>query len=519
MHYYGTRLSENISRREPEGYLLCLNVPVARTGVQEYLPEELGLPGFGAPGERASGSFSAKNGRQPREGPLGMISVYRPEEEVFSPETIASFEAMPVTNDHPPDGVDISNIRALQKGHVHNVRRGTGEESDLLLADLIITDPVLIDLILDGKREISCGYTYELCEENGQYIQRKIRGNHVAVVDAGRAGARVSIRDNKAPERRGRPCSSGRTRNKQIKLTFHQPSSVTGGGFETPLVPDGIPISETFKFERRTKTMKKSLSKILARMAKDGDIETVAEIIEEMIEPEGAEVPADTDEDVTETTAPVIEDPAAVVETPEGATIVVDESTLADIVSRLDRLIELLTPGPVYDDDPVEEIAEAVEEAIEAATAEEGEAVGMTGGTAGINPEDFGVTPEVLEPEDVAEIVEEILEPVSMEALSEVLDPLGDECEEEEEQEVLATSDALRVALKAVRPALAKMPKKQRARVCADIAARLRKPAGRRGMDAGMYAAIAAKKRRPYRGNPADLGKRIMASRNINCRR
>ena len=43
MHYYGTRLSGNISRREPEGYLLCLNVPVARTGVQEYLPEELGL--------------------------------------------------------------------------------------------------------------------------------------------------------------------------------------------------------------------------------------------------------------------------------------------------------------------------------------------------------------------------------------------------------------------------------------------------------------------------------------------
>ena len=121
--------------------------------------------------------------------------MQRPEEEVFAPETMASFEAMPVTNDHPPDGVDISNIRALQKGHVHNVRRGSGAESDLLLADLIITDPVLIELILGGKREISCGYTYELHEENGKYIQRKIRGNHVAVVDAGRAGARVSIRD------------------------------------------------------------------------------------------------------------------------------------------------------------------------------------------------------------------------------------------------------------------------------------------------------------------------------------
>ena len=140
VHYYGTRLSENISRREPEGYLLCLNVPVARTGSQEYLPEELGLTG------------------------TGPVPVYRPEEEVFSPETVASFEGMPVTNDHPPDGVDVSNIRALQKGHAHNVRRGSGEESDLLLADLIITDPVLIDLVLSGKREISCGYTYELCE-------------------------------------------------------------------------------------------------------------------------------------------------------------------------------------------------------------------------------------------------------------------------------------------------------------------------------------------------------------------
>ncbi len=261
MHYYGTRLSENISRREPEGYLLCLNVPVARTGSQEYLPEELGM-----------GS-----------GP-GLVEVQRPESEVFSPETIASFEGMPVTNDHPPDGVDIGNIRALQKGHAHNVRRGAGEESDLLLADLIITDPVLIDLILDGKREISCGYTYELCEENGAYIQRKIRGNHVAVVDAGRAGPRVCIKDQKPKEP-----------------------------------------------ERSTRIMKKSLSKILARMAKDGDIETVAEIIEEMIEPEGtaeAEAAA-VAEEVTEAAEAVAEDPAAVVETPEGATIVVDEGRLS----------------------------------------------------------------------------------------------------------------------------------------------------------------------------------------------
>ena len=434
MQYYGTRLSENISRREPEGYLLCLNVPVARTGTQEYLPEELGLP---------AGS-----------GPPGLIPVIRPEEEVFSKETIASFEGMPVTNDHPPDGVDIGNIKALQKGHAHNVRRGSGEERDLLLADLIITDPVLIGLIMDGKREISCGYTYELCEENGKYIQRRIRGNHVAVVDAGRAGPRVCIKDQ-------RP-------------------------------------------ERRTRKMKKSLSKILARMAKDGDIETVAEIIEEMIESGSPETPEEAiAEAVAETIVPAAAEIAGQAEeTPEEAT---DEATLADIVTRLDRIIELLTPGPASDEDPIEEIAEAVEEAIEAATAEE-------------EPAADEETGEIIDPEEVAEIVEEILEPVPAEALSEVLDPVEDECGEEEE-ETLTTGDALRVALKAVKPVLAKMPRRQRMRVSKDIAARLQRQNSRRGADAGIYAAIAGSRRKAPRKNPADLGKRIMASRNINCRK
>jgi len=439
LHYYGTRLSENISRREPEGYLLCLNVPVARTGTQDYLPEELGLPGIGPPSchpERSRGISS------------DLISVYRPEEEVFSPETLASFEGMPVTNDHPPDGVDIGNIRALQKGHAHNVRRGSGEESDLLLADLIITDPTLIDLILDGKREISCGYTYELCEENGQYIQRKIRGNHVAVVDAGRAGPRVCIKDQKPNEP-----------------------------------------------ERSTRIMKKSLSKILARMAKDGDIETVAEIIEEMIEPEATETPAEVVEEVVEAAAAAAE-PEAVIETPE-ATIVVDEATLAEVITRLDQIITLLTPAAT-DDDPVEEIAEAVEEALEAVIAEE-ESI--------LPDEDLT---EAATSEEIAEIIEEILDPVS-----EVLEPAGDECDPEE-QEVLSTGDALRAALRTVGPALLQVPEKDRRRLSDRLIAKAKK-SSRKGKDAKIYNDIRAAKRSP--GNTAALGRRIMAKRNANCKR
>jgi len=430
LNYYGTKLTNNISRREPEGYLLCLNVPVARTGTQEYLPEELGVS---AP---------------------GMIRVYRPEEEVFSPETMASFEGMPVTNDHPEEGVDISNISDLQKGHAQNVRRGSGDESDLLLADLLITDPELIELIMDeGKREISCGYTYELCEENGQYIQRQIRGNHVAVVDAGRAGHRVCIKDNKPKRERSKP------------------------------------------------NMKKSLSKILARMAKDGDIETVAEIIEEMIEPETA-APAEAAAEVAEEIIPAVveaaaeevaSDPAAVVETPEGSTIVVDEATLADILSRLDQIISLLTPA-AQDEDPVEEIVEAVEEAVEAAA--EAEAVAEL--------------PEAAE--EVAAIVEEILEPEA-EGFEEIVS--GDECEENE-PEVISTGDAIRAALKTMRPVLAKMPSKQRKKAAADIAARINRQRKIKGTD--RLISLAAAKRKTA-GNSADLGKRIMASRNPNYKK
>ena len=412
MHYYGTRLSENISRREPEGYLLCLNVPVARTGTQEYWPEELGLPGGDAP-----------------------VPVYRPEEEVFSPETLASFEGMPVTNNHPPDGVDIENIRRLQAGHAHNVRRGGGEESDLVLADLIITDPVLIDAILAGKREISCGYNYELHEENGQYIQRKIRGNHIAVVDAGRAGSRVSIKD-------------------------HKP-------------------------ERRTAVMKKSLSKMLARMAKDGDVEAVAEFIGELIE----ETPAETTVEVPG----AAQEPApetVTVETPEnqGVTVTVDEESVAGILERLDKLIALLSaaaeaPAPASDDDPAGEVAEVVEEVLEAATEE----------------------PLPAEtPGEIAEMVEAIIEPAVSTTLEETQE--GD-CDDPEKA---ATADALRSALAAFRPALARMSRSQRRRVCADIAAGIRRK--QTGKDS-RYAALAAR-RTSAQAAPSDLGRRIMAARN-----
>lgn len=80
---------------------------------------------------------------------------------------------------------------------MQNVRRSS-KEKDLLLADLMIYDKQLIEEIENGKREVSCGYEYTCIDnEDGTYNQTEIRGNHVAVVEEGRAGNRVSIKDSK----------------------------------------------------------------------------------------------------------------------------------------------------------------------------------------------------------------------------------------------------------------------------------------------------------------------------------
>lgn len=173
--YYGSRISEHMTET-PEGYLICLGVPIARTGSQKYLSSELGM------------EDSAPN---------KMVKVGRTEDEVFAQATIASFEGKPVTDDHPPESVNPQNIMAYDCGHVQNVRRGVGSDSDLLFADLFITNSRLIDAIKGGRREVSCGYDCEYVQdEDGNIYQRAIRGNHVAVVENGRAGHRVAIKDS-----------------------------------------------------------------------------------------------------------------------------------------------------------------------------------------------------------------------------------------------------------------------------------------------------------------------------------
>lgn len=180
--FYGARFSPHMTKT-PEGFLVCHSVPICRTGMQEYMPQELGVSDTGS----------------------GFLKVYREESEVFKPAAIASFEGKPVTDDHPPVGVDASNYASYTKGTVQNVRRGSGVDSDKLICDLVVYDAALISKIDAGKREISCGYECKYIErDDGTYCQMDIIGNHVAVVEEGRAGSEVAIRDAKAKPEGGK---------------------------------------------------------------------------------------------------------------------------------------------------------------------------------------------------------------------------------------------------------------------------------------------------------------------------
>ncbi|MFC8686327.1 DUF2213 domain-containing protein [Brevibacillus porteri] len=194
--FYGSRFSKNMTET-PEGFLVCHNVPIARTGWYEYLDSELGVGDQGK-----------------------VVRVYRSPEEVFSSAAIASFEGKILTDEHPPVALTSENATWYTKGAVQNVRQGRDENVDLLMADLVVYDQSLISEIQEGKREVSCGYecTYEAMSD-GTYQQKEIRGNHVAVVKNGRAGDRVAIQDSKNKEEREMP--------KKLKLPQKKQSLVT----------------------------------------------------------------------------------------------------------------------------------------------------------------------------------------------------------------------------------------------------------------------------------------------------
>lgn len=164
----GTRITNG-------GYMVG-DVRCARTGIQEYAGFEMGFD-------------------------QEVVKVYRPEDEVFSESSLATFVGKPVTNDHPPEMVSADNWRKYAGGSIGNEVLRDGE---FIRVPITLMDSSLIKQVKDGKREISMGYEMTLDVTPGetpqgeQYdaVMRNLKMNHLAVVDRGRAGPEVRIGDN-----------------------------------------------------------------------------------------------------------------------------------------------------------------------------------------------------------------------------------------------------------------------------------------------------------------------------------
>lgn len=177
--FFSDRLTLDKPRRTADGYM-AIHARAARTGIYQYLGREIDPEGK---------HFTADQ----------VVNVYRPPEEVFDKASLGSFIGKPITDDHPAQGVDASNWRDLARGTI----MGAAKDGEYVGFDLAFLDADMITKIDTGKRELSNGYAARLDVEDGvapdgtayQAVQREIRGNHVAVVDAGRAGSSCRIGD------------------------------------------------------------------------------------------------------------------------------------------------------------------------------------------------------------------------------------------------------------------------------------------------------------------------------------
>lgn len=112
---------------------------------------------------------------------------YRPAEEAFAEDSLASLQGKPITLGHKAM-VTARNAAAIAP--IGTVLTAGRQDGGNIRADIVIYD------LPTSARELSCGYTLDLDETPGttpdgehyDAVQRHVRYNHVAVVPKGRAG-------------------------------------------------------------------------------------------------------------------------------------------------------------------------------------------------------------------------------------------------------------------------------------------------------------------------------------------
>lgn len=166
------------------GYVTVEGNPISKEGVYDYLGSE--IPGY--PGD-----------------PNDVVKVYRPASELSSQETIDSFKLMPFIIDHTWLGDEGTDPGELPMSGM------TGEQvywdPPFLRSNIRWFSERVKEALDSGKLELSPAYKWDVYLKPGvfegqpyQYVQRNLRGNHLALIDTGRTGEEVAVMDA-APEK------------------------------------------------------------------------------------------------------------------------------------------------------------------------------------------------------------------------------------------------------------------------------------------------------------------------------
>ena len=132
--------------------------------------------------------------------PERLYNVYRPGDEIE--KAAATFDGLPLQLQHHIDSAD----EPQTEYRVGSISRPVWH-APYLDCDLHITNGAAISAVEHGDfKEISAAYLYEPVIESGEFdgtpyeiVMRNLRGNHVALVPKGRAGADVVVADE-APD-------------------------------------------------------------------------------------------------------------------------------------------------------------------------------------------------------------------------------------------------------------------------------------------------------------------------------
>lgn len=145
-------------------------------------------------------------GRQisPELEPNKIYQVLRPESELFTEEALASFNALPITIGHALLGPREEGFTPAEEKGIDGTTGASAErKDDKVVNDIKLFSERIKDEVNHGKKELSAGYFCDFVPESGtwngrhyDYVQKNIRGNHIALVDKGRSGHDVRVMDS-----------------------------------------------------------------------------------------------------------------------------------------------------------------------------------------------------------------------------------------------------------------------------------------------------------------------------------